>query len=158
MAGKELLPLIWIPRPPHIWITFVLSSLGLAFLTDWERHVKMCLKRPQCGRQPKKFSHIDTKAARYMMVLGEKWWSCAPKKFKKPRKKGWGGKENPRSTWGGEENAHTLLWMRFGLALREPRRFLGNQSPFNQIIDVVLTNRRSNPVALDPTAQQAGPR
>ena len=64
MAGKVLLLLIWIPRPPHIWITHVLSSLDLAFLTDWERQVKMCLKRPQCGQQPKKFSHIDTKAAR----------------------------------------------------------------------------------------------
>ena len=73
MGGKVLLFLIWIPKPPHIWITCVLSSLGLAFLTDWERQVNMCLKRPQCGRQPKKFSHIDTNAARYMMVLGEKW-------------------------------------------------------------------------------------
>ena len=29
------------------------------------------MKRPQCGRQPRKFLHIDTNAARYVMVLGE---------------------------------------------------------------------------------------
>ena len=33
------------------------------------------------------------------MEFGLKWWSCAPKKFKKPRKKTLGGRENPRSTW-----------------------------------------------------------
>ena len=64
MSGKVLLLCIWIPRPPHIWITCVFSSLDLAFLTDWDRQVKMCLKSPQCGQQPKKFSHIDMKVAR----------------------------------------------------------------------------------------------
>ena len=88
MARKALLFLFLMPKPPHIWISWVLESLDFAFLTDWERMVKICLKRPQCGRHPKKFSHIDMKAARYVMVLGEKWWSCAPKKFKNPRKKG----------------------------------------------------------------------
>ena len=33
------------------------------------------------------------------MVLGVKVWSWAPKKLKKPRKKGCGGSEKPRSTW-----------------------------------------------------------
>ena len=75
MAGKALLFLFWIPKPPHIWMTWVFESLDFAFFTDWERMVKMCLKRPQCGRHPKKFSHIDTNAAKYVMVLGEKWWS-----------------------------------------------------------------------------------
>ena len=68
MAGKALLFLFWIPKPPHIWMTWVFESLDFAFFTDWERMVKMCLKRPQCGRHPKKFSHIDTKAAKYVMV------------------------------------------------------------------------------------------
>ena len=42
------------------------------------------LEETQYGRQPKKFSHMDTKASRYTMVFGEKWWSCAPNKFNKP--------------------------------------------------------------------------
>jgi hypothetical protein len=33
IAGNALLPLTWTPKPPHIWITWVLSSLGFAFLT-----------------------------------------------------------------------------------------------------------------------------
>ena len=99
MDGKQLFPLVWIAKPPHNWITCILSSLDLAFLTDWERQVKMCLKSPQWGRQPKKASHMEMKAARYTMELGVKWWSCAPKKFKKLQKKGWGGRENPRSMW-----------------------------------------------------------
>ena len=31
MGGKVLLFLTWIPRPPHIWTTRVLSSPGLTF-------------------------------------------------------------------------------------------------------------------------------
>ena len=34
MGGKVLLPLVWIPNPPHIWIPRVLSSVGLAVFTD----------------------------------------------------------------------------------------------------------------------------
>ena len=59
-------------QTPHIWITWVFSSFKFAFFTVWERIVKMCLKRPQYGRHPRKFSHMDTNAERYVMVLGVK--------------------------------------------------------------------------------------
>ena len=57
----------------------------------------------------------------------------------------------------GEENALTLLRPRLSLVPREPRRFVGDQSPLNQIVDVVLADRLADPVALDPARRQAGP-
>ena len=41
-------------------------------MTVWERQVKMCLNKPQCGRQPRKFSHMEIKAERKAMELGVK--------------------------------------------------------------------------------------
>ena len=57
-----------------------------------------------------------------------------------------------------EENVLTLLWPRLGLVPREPRRLVRDQSPLNQVVDVVLTDCRADPVALDPARRQAGPR
>ena len=51
---------------------------------------------------------------------------------------------------GGEQNTLTLLWSRLGLVLREPHRSMGNQSPLDQIVDVVLPDCRPNTIALDP--------
>ena len=55
MEGKALLFLFWIPKPPHIWITCILSSLEFAFFTDWEWIVKMCLKDPGAVDNPGSF-------------------------------------------------------------------------------------------------------
>src|SRR3954471_1903680 len=49
------------------------------------------------------------------MELGVKWWSCAPKKFRKALKKGLKGRENPRSTW-------------VAIRTRSPSRGLGSVS------------------------------
>ena len=57
-----------------------------------------------------------------------------------------------------EENALTLLWLRLGLIPRESCRFVGDQAPLDQVIDVILADHRADPVALDPARRQAGPR
>ena len=58
----------------------------------------------------------------------------------------------------GKEDALTLPRSRFGLILREPRRSVRNQPLLRQIVEVILTDRRPDPVALDPAARQTGPR
>ena len=57
----------------------------------------------------------------------------------------------------GEENALTLQRPRLGLVPREPRRFVGDQSPLNQVVEVVLADRRADPITLDLARRQAGP-
>src|SRR4051812_38505559 len=59
---------------------------------------------------------------------------------------------------GGEEDALTLARLGFDLTPRETRRFVGNESPLNQIIKILLPNRRGHPIALDPVLGQSGPR
>ena len=46
-----------------------------------------------------------------------------------------------------EENALTITRMRFGLFFRESCRFMGNQPPLDQIVDVILADHRPDPVA-----------
>ena len=58
----------------------------------------------------------------------------------------------------GEEDALTLLRTRLGLIPRKPCRSVRNQPLLGQIVDVVLENRRPDPIALDPAARQARPR
>ena len=57
----------------------------------------------------------------------------------------------------GEENALTLPRLRLDLVSRKPCRFVGDQSPLNQIVDVVLADRRADLVALDLAWRQARP-
>ena len=57
----------------------------------------------------------------------------------------------------GVENALTLPRRRLGLVPWEPCRFMGDQSPLNQIVEVVLANRQADPIALDLARRQAGP-
>ena len=59
---------------------------------------------------------------------------------------------------GGKENTLTLMRLRLSLIPREPRRFMADQSPLNQVVDVILIDCRADPVALDPALRQAGPR
>ena len=59
---------------------------------------------------------------------------------------------------GDKENALTLLQLWLSLVPREPRQFVGDQSPLNQVVVVILTDCRADPVALDPARRQAGPR
>ena len=118
MAGKVLLLLIWIPRPPHIWITRVLSSLDLAFLTDWERQVKMCLNRPQCGWQPMKFSHNEMYASRYVIVLGGGMVNLSTEKVQETPKERMRGKGKTSIDVGGEEDTLTFAWLGLGFPLR----------------------------------------
>ena len=57
----------------------------------------------------------------------------------------------------GEEDALTLARLRFDLVPRDTRRSMGNESPIDQIIDVILPNHRGHPIALDPVLRQSGP-
>ena len=59
---------------------------------------------------------------------------------------------------GRKKDALTLLRSRLGLVLRKPPRTMGDQSPLDQILQVLLLDRRPNPVALDPAGRQAGSR
>ena len=56
----------------------------------------------------------------------------------------------------GKENTLTLPWLRLGLVPRELCRLVGDQSPLHQVVEVVLADRRADPVALDPARRQTG--
>ena len=81
-----------------------------------------------------------------------------PKEVQETSKERVGRQGKPAVDVSSEENMLTLLWLWLGLVPRESRRFVGDQSPLDQVVDVVLTDRRANPVALDPARRQAEPR
>ena len=57
---------------------------------------------------------------------------------------------------GGEENTLTLHWLWLCLVPQEPCRLVGDQSPLHQVVEVVLADRRADPVALDLARRQDG--
>src|SRR4051812_11693968 len=59
---------------------------------------------------------------------------------------------------GGEEDALTIKRLGFDFFPRKTRRFVGNESPLDQIIKIIQPNRRRHPVALDPILGQSSPR
>ena len=65
-----------------------------------------------------------------------------------------GRQRKPAVDVSGEEDALTVLRSGLSLTLREPRGSMGDQSLLGQIVDVVLTNRRPDPIALDPAWRQ----
>ena len=73
---------------------------------------------------------------------------------KSPEERVW-GKRKAAVDVSGEENAFTLLRLWLGLVPREPRRFVGDQSPLHQVVEVILVDRRADPVTLDPSRRQA---
>ena len=81
----------------------------------------------------------------------------SPEEVQKTTKERVGRQRKPAVDMSGEENALTLLRPRLSLVPREPRRFVGDQSPLNEIIDIILVDRRADPVALDLARRQAGP-
>ena len=58
---------------------------------------------------------------------------------------------------GGEEDTLTIKRLGFDCFPRETRRFVGNESPLDQIIEIILPNHRQHPVALDPILGQSSP-
>ena len=107
-------------------MTWVFESIVFDFFTDWERMVKICLKRPQCGRHPKKFSHIDTNVARYVMVLGENGGVGHRTSSESPGRRGAEGAKKPVDV-GGEQYTLTQSRLRLHLPLRQPCCTLGDQ-------------------------------
>ena len=58
---------------------------------------------------------------------------------------------------GGEEDALTIKRLGFDFFPREARRFVGNESPLDQIIEIILPNHQRHPVSLDPILGQSSP-
>ena len=81
-----------------------------------------------------------------------------PKEIQKSPKERVRQLRKPMVDMGGQESALTLPRLRLGLLPREPRRSMGDQSSIGQVVKICLTNRRADPVALDPARRQAGPR
>ena len=81
-----------------------------------------------------------------------------PKEIQESPKERVGRQRKPTVDVGGEENALTLPKSWLGLLPRKSRRSVRNQPSVSQVIDALLTNRRADPVALDPAPRQAGPR
>ena len=73
-----------------------------------------------------------------------------PKEVQETSEERVGRQGKPAVDVSSEEDALTLLWLWLGLNPRESRRFVGDQSSLDQVVDVILTNCRANPVALDP--------
>ena len=73
----------------------------------------------------------------------------SPKEVQKAPKERMERQRKPAIDVGGEENTLTLPWLWLGLVPREPRRFVGDQSPLHQVVEVVLADRRADPIALD---------
>ena len=76
---------------------------------------------------------------------------------KTPEKRMWRQRESAVDV-SGEKDTVTLLRLRLSLVLRKLPGVVGNQSPLHQILQVLLPDRRPNPVALDPAGRQAIPR
>ena len=73
-----------------------------------------------------------------------------PEEVQKTSKERVGRQGKPAVDVSSKENALTLLWLRLCLIPRESCRFVGDQSPLDQVVGVILTDRRANTVALDP--------
>ena len=57
---------------------------------------------------------------------------------------------------GGKGNVLTLPRLRLSLVPRKPRQFVGDQSSLDQVVDVILKNRRADPVAwIEPCGRPA---
>ena len=82
----------------------------------------------------------------------------SPEEVQKAMKERMGRQRKPAVDMGGEENTLTLPRLWLGLVPWKPPRTVGNQTSFNQILQKLLLDRGSNPVALDSARRQAGPR
>ena len=58
----------------------------------------------------------------------------------------------------GDKDTLTLERLRLDLVPREACRFVENESPLDQVINVFPTNHRGHPIALDPAPRQGRPR
>ena len=117
----------------------------------------MCLKRPKCGRQPKKFSHNEMCAARYVIVFGE-MVNLSTKKVQETPKERMRGKGKTSINMGGEKDALTLARLGLGFPFRQPPRSMSNQAVLGELLQVLSLDGGMDPVSLDPTRQQTGPR
>ena len=68
------------------------------------------------------------------------------------------GKGEPTVDMGGKEDALTRPRLRLYLVPRQPRSPVGNQAHGGQIFQILWPERGSDPVSLDPTRWQPGPR
>ena len=82
----------------------------------------------------------------------------SPKEVQKPLEERMRRQGKPTVDVGGKKNALTLPGLQLGFLPRKPRRVIGDQPPFVQVVEVVLGNPRVDPVALNPALRQASPR
>ena len=80
-----------------------------------------------------------------------------PKEFQKPSKERVRRQGKSTVDVGGKKNTLTLPGLRLGFLPRKPRRVVGDQPPFGQVVEVFLGDPRVDLVALDPAPRQAGP-
>ena len=100
--------------------------------------VKVCLKRPQCGRHPKKFPHIDTNAARYVMVLGGKVVELCTEEVQKPTKERVRRERETPIDVSGKQDTLTRSRLRLRLSLQQTCRSLCNQPGLLQLGQILL--------------------
>ena len=82
----------------------------------------------------------------------------SPEEVQETMKERVGRQRKPAVNMSGEDNALTLLRPWLILVPQELCRFVGDQSPLKQIINVILADRQADPFTLDPARRQAGPR
>jgi hypothetical protein len=82
--------------------------------------------------------------------VGGKVMKLCSKKVQKTPEKRMRRQEKTTVDVGREEDALTLLRPRLGLITWQPPGSMGNQAPLDQILQILLPNHGSNPVALDP--------
>ena len=81
-----------------------------------------------------------------------------PKEVQKPSKERVRRQGKSTVDVGGKKNTLTLPRLRLRFLPRKPRRVIGDQPPFGQVVEVFLGDPRVDPVALDPALRQAGSR
>ena len=80
-----------------------------------------------------------------------------PKEVQKPSEEGVRGQGKSTVDVGGKKDTLTLPRLRLRFLPRKPRRVVGDQPPFGQVVEVFLGDPRLDPVALDQALRRAGP-
>ena len=71
----------------------------------------------------------------------------SPEEVQETMKERVGRQRKPAVDMSGEEDALTLLRLWLGLVPREPHRLVRDQSPLNQVVNVILADCRADPVS-----------
>ena len=133
MAGKVLLPLI--PKTPtHLdHVCPLITRVGL--LDRLGAGCEYVLEEtPVRSTTQEIFTHRH-KSSQIDYGVWSEVVELSPKEVQKATKGRMMRQRKPAVDVGGEENALTLPRLRLGLVAREPRRFVGDQSPLHQIAE-----------------------